>query len=188
LFLKVKSSIEVFEALKRFGPVADEDIFLDQAQGRVLSQDLVASEDLPGFARSARDGYAVKAKDTFGASENMPAMLEVAGETMMGQAPAVEVHKGQAIKIATGGMLPQGADAIVMVEYTHDLDEKTIEVLRAVSPQEHVVATDDDVHKGARILKKGNHLRPQDLGLLAGLGFEKIRVSPFQLDLNSSLD
>ena len=176
LFFKVKSSSEVFEALNQFNALADEEIFLDQAQGRVLSQNLIAPEDLPGFQRSARDGYAVKAKDTFGASENMPAMLEVVGEIMMGQVPLVEVNKGQAIKIATGGMLPKGADGIVMLEYAHTLDEKTIEILRTVSPQEHVVAPGDDVRKGSRILKKGDFLRPQDLGLLAGLGFEKIRV------------
>jgi molybdopterin molybdotransferase len=176
LFFKVKSSSEILEVLSRFDAVTDEELTLDNAQGRTLSQDLIAPENLPGFQRSARDGYAVKAKDTFGASENMPALLEVVGEIMMGQVPVIEVNNGQAVKIATGGMLPKGADGIVMVEYTHNLDEKTIEVLRAISPQEHVVAPDDDVRKGSLILKKGHTLRPQDLGLLAGLGLEKIKA------------
>jgi molybdopterin molybdotransferase len=141
-----------------------------------LSQDIVSPEDLPGFYRSSMDGYAVRAKDTFGATESLPAMLEVKGEVNMGQVPTEGVRAGQAVRISTGGMLPEGADGVVMVEYAQVLDENTIEVSRAISPLENVILPDDDFKKGSPVLEKGSLLRPQDLGVMAGIGLSQVSV------------
>lgn len=122
------------------------------------------------------DGYAVRAKDTFGATESLPALFEVTGEVVMGQVPDLTIAPGQAIKISTGGMLPKGADGVVMVEYCSTLDDQSIEVSRAIAPQENVIQKDDDFKKGAPVLTQGSMLRPQDLGMLAGLGLSTVTV------------
>lgn len=174
MFFKVKTSEEVLEILKGFEPVDMEKIFIGDALGRVLSKEITADDDLPNFPRSTVDGYAVRAKDTFGASENLPALFELTGEVIMGRVPTETVEPGRAVKIPTGGMVPDGADAVVMLEYCHDLDEKTIEVNRTVSPLENVIRPGDDLKRGALILEKGAVLRPQDIGILAGLGIQYI--------------
>ena len=176
MFFKVKTTEEVLEIIRGFDPVGDETVPLAGACGRVLFGDILSPEDLPGFSSSSMDGYAVRARDTFGATESLPALLEVAGEVLMGQAPRVPVGEGKAVRIGTGGMLPEGADAVVMVEYAHLLDENTLEVMRAVSPQENVIQPGDDFRQGAAVLRKGQVLRPQDVGILAGLGITEIPV------------
>ena len=176
MFFKVKTSEEVFEILKKFDPLGEEVLPLDACIGRIASQNIISPEDLPGFHRSTMDGYALRAKDTFGAGESLPALFDIKGEVVMGQIPDTGVGPGQAIKISTGGMLPDGADGVVMVEYCHSLDEETLEVSRAISPLENVIRPDDDFKKGTGVLSKGSRLRPQDLGLLAGLGMEEVRV------------
>ena len=176
MFFQVKTSEEVFKIIKGFGPTGEEIIPLERSLGRILSKDLASPEDLPGFYRSSMDGYAVKARDTFGATESLPAFLGIAGEVVMGRIPTTSVRAGQAVKISTGGMLPDGADGVVMVEYCHLLDENTIEAGRAISPGENVIEPDDDFKKGAAVLVKGSMLRPQDLGVMAGLGFSKVSI------------
>jgi len=145
LFLKVKTPEEVLKIINTFGPLGEETVPLGNAFGRILSQDILSPEDLPGFYRSSMDGYAVRAKDTFGATESLPAVLEVSGEVHMGKKPVVALEPGKAIKMPTGGMLPQGADGVVMVEYCHELDQSTIEVARAISPLENVILPDDEL-------------------------------------------
>jgi molybdopterin molybdotransferase len=176
LFFRVKTSEEVLEIIEGFGPMGEEILPLEKSLGRILSRDVVSPEDLPGFCRSSMDGYAVRARDTFGATESLPALLETGGEVVMGQLPSMGVAQGQAVKISTGGMLPEGADGVVMVEYSHPLDENTIEVSRAISPQENVIRPDDDFKKGSNVLLKGSPLRPQDLGVMAGLGLSRVSV------------
>jgi len=176
LFFNVKTTEEVLEIMQGFNPVAEESIDLSNASGRVLSRDMISPEDLPGFPRSSMDGFAVRAKDTFGASESLPAFLELKGEVLMGQIPAVSVEPGTAIRISTGGMVPEGADAVVIIEHCHLLDETTLEVMRAASPQEHIIRPGDDFARGAAVLKKGWTLRPQDVGVMAGLGILKTSV------------
>ena len=144
--------------------------------GGVLSQDLSAPEDLPGFLRSTMDGYAVQAKGTFGANESLPALFELAGEVAMGRNDPISVGEGEAVKIPTGGMLPEGADGVVMLEYSTLLDSKTIEISRAISPLENIIQPGDDFKKEAVFLEKGHRLRPQDLGVAAGLGFSRVPV------------
>lgn len=141
------------------------------ALGRVLAEDVFSAVDVPGFDRSTMDGFAVRARDTFGASEGMPAYLTVSGEIMMGQAALTEIISGQAVKIATGGMLPPGADAVVMVEYTEDLGGGDIAIVRPVAPGENVVRRGEDVCAGQVLLPTGMRLRPQELGALAGIGW-----------------
>jgi molybdopterin molybdotransferase len=170
LFFKVKTSEEVFEILRDFGPSGEENLSIEDSIGRILSRQITAPDDLPGYYKSTMDGYAVKAKDTFGASESIPALLELIGEVTMGVPPDFVLGHGQAVKISTGGMLPVGADGVVMVEYSSSLDQKTIEISKAISPLENIIRPDDDFKKGAVALNKGRRLRPQDLGLMAGLG------------------
>ncbi len=175
-FFELKTPDEVFDIIDRWGPVDEEIISLEDAMDRVLSRDLTAPEDLPGFFRSTMDGYAVKAKSTFGANEGLPALFEITGEVLMGKAAGMIVEEGQAVKIPTGGMLPVGADSVVMKEYCHRLDEATLEVSRAISPLENIIQPGDDFRQGDTFLNRGRRLRPQDLGVMAGLGFSEVPV------------
>ena len=122
------------------------------ALGRVTAEAVLASEHLPAFPRSTMDGYAVRARDTFGASESLPAYLEVAGEVRMGQAPDITLATGQAAIAYTGGMLANSADAVVMVENTQQIDAMAIEVLRPVAPGENVIQIGEDVRLGEVIV------------------------------------
>ena len=176
MFFKVKTAEGVFAILKGFNPLGEERVSLGDSLNRILSQKIVSQEDLPEFPRSSMDGYAVRARDTFGASEALPTSLDLAGEVFIGTAPEISVGPEKAVKISTGGMMPDGSDTVVMVEYCHPLDDKTIEVSHAVSPLENVISPGDDFRKGVTIFEKGSRLRPQDLGLLAGLGISAVSV------------
>ena len=153
-----------------------ESIGIENAYGRVLSADVTSPENLPGFNRSTMDGYAVSATDTFGASESMPAYLTVTGEVHMGTKPDISLTRGEAAVIPTGGMLPDGADAVVMYEHTNRVGEDMLEVMKAVAPNENVILAGEDVKEGTVILRLGQRLRPQDIGALAGLGILNIDV------------
>ncbi|HJX33613.1 MAG TPA: molybdopterin molybdotransferase MoeA, partial [Desulfatiglandales bacterium] len=176
MFFKVKTAEEVLEILKEFNALGEETISLEDALNRILSREIVSREDLPDFPRSSMDGYAVRARDTFGATETLPVSLDLAGEIAIGMAAEISVGPGKAVRIPTGGMIPEGAEAVVMDEYCHHLDDKTIEVSHAVSPLENVISPGDDFKKDVTIFKKGTRLRPQDLGLLAGLGISTVSV------------
>ncbi len=176
-FFRLTPPEEAIKIINQFPSVSEEEqLHIDQALGRVLSENIYAPSDMPGFYRATMDGYAVRAKDTFGASPTLPALLEIKGEVKMGEVPKIKIEEGQAAKISTGGMLPKGADGVVMIEYCHIIDEKTIEVEKAISPLENVMLPDDDVRKGDLVLKKGRRLRAQDIGALAGLGIEYTKV------------
>src|SRR5215475_15242316 len=147
-----------------------------RALGRVTATAVLASEHLPAFPRSTMDGYAVRARDTFGASESLPAYLEVVGEVRMGQAPDITLAIGQATVAYTGGMLAHSADAVVMVENTQTIDATSIEVLRPVAPGENVIQVGEDVRLGEVIVPAGCLLRPQDIGGLLALGITQVKV------------
>jgi molybdopterin molybdotransferase len=153
-----------------------EEIHISHSLGRVLAGDIASPEDLPEFDRSTMDGYAVKSSDTFGAAESRPALLRVVGEIPMGTVPDRTLSKGEAMKIATGGALPSGADAVVMFEQTQPVDAVNIEVVKPVAPIENVIQTGDDVKKGEVILYHGHRIRPQDMSALASLGITRISV------------
>ena len=147
------------------------------ALNRVLAEAPRATSPLPAFARSTMDGYAVRAADTFGATEAVPAYLTVIGESPMGRAPSLEVGPGQTMIIHTGGMLPAGADAVVMIERTQKTTEREIEVMRAVASGENVLQIGEDVKPNEQLLPVGHLLRPQDLGGLMAMGVTQVRVA-----------
>ena len=159
-----------------FSHVEPETISVSESFSRVLSQDLIANKNMPGFRRATMDGYAVAAQSTFGASESSPAWLDIAGTILMGQVPEFDLESGQAVHISTGGMLPKGADSVVMVEYTQLIDETCVEIYKSVAPLQHVIDSSEDFAKQERVLSKGTFIRPQEAGLAAGLGFEQIKV------------
>lgn len=147
------------------------------ALGEVTAEAVYAPEDLPSFPRSTMDGFSVRAADTFGASEGLPAYFNVIGEVAMGREASVALGVAEAAVTYTGGMLAGGADAVVMVEQTQPVDQATIEVLRPVAPGENVVQVGEDVSRGELVLPAGHLLRPQDLGGLTALGVTETKVS-----------
>jgi molybdopterin molybdotransferase len=175
-FFKVKTTEDIFESLRDIKPLGTESVPITGVYNRVLARDIVSGEDLPGFQRSTMDGYALAAKDSFGASENLPTPLNIVGEVKMGEIPRCVLHRGECAQISTGGMLPEGADAVVMVEYTQKVENGVVEISRPVSPLENVILPDDDVKRGQVVLHKGSLLRSQDLGILAGLGISMVDV------------
>ena len=175
-FFKVKTAEDIFESLKDIKPLGTESVHITDALSRILARDIICTEDLPGFQRSTMDGYSVSAKDTFGASENLPSPFNIVGEVRMGQIPDFSIRRGECAQISTGGMLPEGTDAVVMVEYSQMVEDGVVEISRPVSPLENVIKSDDDVKRGQVILHKGTPLRPQDLGILASLGISQVDV------------
>ena len=149
---------------------------LDEALGRVPTEALSAPHALPGFARATVDGFAVRAADTYGASEGLPSYLDVAGEVRMGEPPEVEVRPGTAVAIATGAPLPPGADAVVKIEHTQAATAELLEILRPATPGEGMVRADEDAAPGAELVPAGRPLRAQDLGMLAAAGLTGIPV------------
>jgi molybdopterin molybdotransferase len=178
-FLKVMTPRE---ATARFAeaytprPRGTERVALRRAYRRVLAADVVAPEDLPEFDKSTVDGYAVQVADTAAASSGRPVALRIVGEVEMGRPPEFAVHAGEAARIPTGGMLPEGADGVIMFEDTRLRDERTVEATRTIGQGENVIRRAEDVRRGAVALHAGTRLRPQDVGLLAGIGVVEVEV------------
>lgn len=175
-FFTVKT---VSEALADFRPehrTGTEEVALASAWGRVPAADVRASEPLPGFDRSSVDGYAIRARDTFGASESIPAYLRVVGAVRMGAVADDAVRPQTAVAVPTGGMLPDGADAVAMIEHTQEATPGTIEVVRPAAPGENVVRSDEDVAAGATLVPAGRALRAQDVAMLAAAGVVRVTV------------
>jgi len=169
----------VSEALSGFRPerrTPVEAVTLGDALGRVPAEPVTAPHALPGFARATVDGFAVRAADTYGASEGLPSYLDLAGEARMGTPPEHEVRAGTAVAIATGAPLPPGADAVLKVEHTQSPTPELIEVLRPAAPGEGMVRADEDATPGADLIRPGRPLRAQDLGMLAAAGINELPV------------
>jgi molybdopterin molybdotransferase len=169
----------VADALAGFRPARTagvEPAAVSGALRRVPARDVIATQALPGFARATVDGYAVRAADTYGSSEALPAYLDVVGAVAMGAPAAVEVTAGTAVAIPTGGALPVGADAVVMIEHTNETMPATVEVTRPVAAGDGVVRADEDVAPGDVLVRAGRPLRAQDLGVLAAAGVADIQV------------
>jgi len=163
--------------LLRDQPIPDsESIDVISSLNRILAEDIIAPHPLPDFQRTTVDGYAVRAQDTFGATDSLPAYLTLIGEVPMGDTPVFEIGAGQCALIHTGGMLPNGADAVVMLEYTQSAHENEIEIFRAVANGENVIRIGEDVAKGQLILPKGSLLRPAEIGGLLALGITSVQV------------
>jgi molybdopterin molybdotransferase len=156
--------------------LSTEEVPISSALGRVLAHAIISSVNLPGFDRSTMDGYAVHSADTFGAAESRPAFLHIVGDIPMGTMPDRTLGKGEAMKIATGGALPNGADAVVMFEQTQPVDSGNIEVVKSVAPLENVVQAGEDIKKNESILSRGHRMRPQDMSALASVGITSIGV------------
>ncbi|MDP3227125.1 MAG: molybdopterin molybdotransferase MoeA [Acidovorax sp.] len=175
-FFRLQTREEVLAQYNRFAPVGVEEVELAAAGGRVLAAPVPAPEDVPTFLRAGMDGYAVRAKDTFGAGVGAPQYLEIKGEVPMGAAPPRGVGPGEALRVPTGAMLPAGADAVVMLEYTAEHPDGTLEVRKPVAPGESVLQPGEDVRLGEVLFSSGTRLRPQEIGLLAALGVTTLTV------------
>lgn len=174
--LSVISPAEALEILKKsfLPPVKTEYVKIEEASGRVLSRDVLSEEFIPSFDRSTVDGFAVRCADTYGAGENMPAMLSVKGEILMGEEPESSISRGECMKISTGGMLPEGADSVVMVENTEDGFEGMCLCNKSVALFENVTRKGDDIRAGDRVLSKGTVINSSSVGSLAALGISEI--------------
>ncbi|HLG71154.1 MAG TPA: gephyrin-like molybdotransferase Glp [Chloroflexota bacterium] len=164
--------------LRHFEPIVRrEAVPTAAALDRVTALPVLSYEDLPAFTRATMDGYSVRAADSFGASEGAPAYLKVAGEVPMGATDPVGIGSAECAVAYTGGMLARGADAVVMVEHTQQVDATTIEVVRAVAPGENCVQVGEDVREGEGVLPAGHRIRPQDIGALMALGITSVEVA-----------
>lgn len=175
-FFRVVTPAEAREAFSKISAVGTEEVPVEECAARVLGETLHVPEDQPSFHRAHMDGYAVRARDTFGASSSIPAYLKLAGAVEMGKAPEVGLRRGCAMRIATGGMLPEGSDSVVMIEYTEEVAGGQVEVQRAVSPWEHVIRIGEDIAAGAEVFPAGRRLRPHDVGALTGIGVTRVTV------------
>ncbi len=175
-FFQVISTSQFLERLKEFSPINEKErLFILNAYQRVLAEDLVSPEPLPPFDRSTMDGYAVIAKDTFGASESNPVYLKRVGEVEIGKVPDFEITPEECAEVVTGSFLPKGTDGVVMVEHTEAIGDE-IEIRKSVAPGENIVIKGEDCQKGEKVLSSGIRLRSQDIGILAALGIKYVSV------------
>jgi len=178
-FLNLKPPTEALNLLLEnltFQP-NPETIPVSDSLGRVLFSPIQAGYPLPSFRRSTVDGFAVHAEDTFGASESLPAYLPLAGEVPMGAAPDFNLEKGYCATIHTGGMLPEGADAVIMIENTQQAREAEVELLRSVAVGENVLQIGEDVKRGAEVIPAGTIIRPAEIGGMMALGVNEVEVA-----------
>jgi molybdopterin molybdotransferase len=168
-------AVERLLAERAGAPLSPENVPLAESAGRVLSEAVLAPIDLPPFARSAMDGYALCGEETFGASEYSPIRFRLLGASMPGRAFAGRVEPGGAVRIMTGAPIPEGADAVLPAEAAR-LDGDGVLAIGAVPPGKHVSSPGEDVRAGEVILSAGRRLRPQDVGLLSALGLASVRV------------
>ena len=153
-----------------------ETVGLSAAIGRVLAEDIAATEYVPDFDRSTVDGYAVRARDTFGCTDAIPAILTQVGEVFMGQGADSTVNPDECVAVPTGGAVPRGADSVVMVEYTEDYGDGTIGISKSAAPGQNMIFRGDDVYPGKVILQKGRVMSSQDIGALAAIGRVEVPV------------
>jgi molybdopterin molybdotransferase len=157
--------------------VASECVLAENALGRVTTSSIRSPLPLPPFPRSTVDGYAVRAADTFGTSDSLPAYLRLVGEIRMGTAPSFDINPGETGLIHTGGMLPASCDGVVMIEYTQEVGSDTVEILRAVAVGENIIKVGEDVQLGEEVIPSGRRVRPAEIGGLAALGILELEVA-----------
>ena len=177
--LHVKTPEEVLALIEtEFEAVAGtEMVSLSAAMGRILAEDIAATEYVPDFDRSTVDGYAVRAKDTFGCTDAIPAILPLQGEVLMGEGAEFALNPEECVAVPTGGAVPQGADSVVMVEYTEDYGDGTIGISKSAAPGQNMIFRGDDVFPGKVVLEKGRVLSSQDIGALAAIGRVQVPVA-----------
>ncbi|MFL0268322.1 gephyrin-like molybdotransferase Glp [Candidatus Clostridium radicumherbarum] len=177
--LSVRTTEEVRALINReFAyKLESETVSLLDSVNRICSKDIKANLDIPNFRRSTVDGFAVNSRDVFGASESMPAIMELIEEIIMGKSPESEIYNaGECSYVPTGGMLPQGSDSVVMLEYCDRLDDKTILINKQSAPGENVVQIGEDVSIGDIVVKDGQRLRPYEIGVLAAQGIKEVNI------------
>ena len=168
---------KLYKAYEETGSMLEvETVSLFKSLGRVLAEDVISAEQIPSFNRSMVDGYAVKAIETAGCSESMPVFLEVVGEVEMGQTPPCQLESGQCMYVPTGGMIPEGADAVAMVEHCQPFGVDQMAVYSPLSYGKNMVFAGDDVEFGQKVMESGKIITPADMGLLASLGKTEINV------------
>ena len=177
-FFNVRSPSQAFDDLRpHISAIREsETIPTTSALGRVIADEIRSPEDLPSFPKSAMDGFSVRARDTFGASESLPAMLEVVADIPTGDTADTALNVGEAAVAYTGGTLARNADAVVMIERTQPADDTSIEVLRPVAPGENVIQVGEDVRAEGVLFNRGHVIRPQDIGGLLALGIVEVPV------------
>ena len=177
--LHVKTPEEVLALIETEFEIASvsEVVPLNTAMGRILAEDISATEYVPDFHRSTVDGYAVRARDTFGCTDAIPAILPLQGEVLMGEGAAFALNPEACAAVPTGGAVPKGADSVVMVEFTEDYGDGTIGISKPVAPGQNMIFRGDDVFPGKVILEKGRVLSSQDIGALAAIGRVEVSVA-----------
>ena len=173
-FFRAVSTAQFTDLLRAFAPLAPETVDLLAARGRFLAADVTATENLPAHPRAAMDGYAVRAADLFGATDSNPGYLDLAMDIPIGMVPDAPLPPGRCARIVTGAVLPQGADAVVMVEYTEDMGAGAVEIRRSVAPGDNMLFAGEDAALGQCALPAGTRLRPQEIGMLAALGHGRV--------------
>ena len=175
-FFQVTPLETVFAYMPRFAVMDSEEVPLFSANGRILAENIIPATDYPDFNRATMDGYAVKAEATFGAAEANPVYLTLTGSIAMGDAPTAAIRPDETMAISTGGMLPTGANGVIMREYVTPIDDTTIEIVRSLAPWSNVIAAGEDMKGGDAVIPAGKRLRPQESGTLAALGKDRINV------------
>ena len=153
-----------------------ENISIFEGVGRICSEDIKSPWNIPEFTRSTVDGFAVNSKDVFGASESIPSILELKGEVLMGKIPTCDILPGECMYVPTGGMLPKSADSVVLVEYSNNLDEDTVLIYSPVAVGDNVIQIGEDINRHENIIRKGDKLRPYEIGVLASVGISQVPV------------
>lgn len=158
------------------GELARERLSLDDAVDRIAAEEVRSPEAIPAFDRSTVDGYAIRAADTFGASEASPAEFSIAGSAQTGRPTEIDLGESSALRVSTGDMLPRGADAVVMLEYCERVGSDGLLVSRPVAPGENVAIEGEDFEKGELLFSRGHKIRPEDIAALAALGVTSVEV------------
>ena len=171
--MEIEECIKHLQKAKTYG---EEKRSIVDSIGYIVASNIYAQEDIPQGIRSCMDGYAVRSKDTMGASEDNPAYIECIGSIRVNEISDKEIQQGQCMEIVTGGILPRGADAVIMVEYTYVLGENTVAMRRSVTPKEHCMLKGEDAQKGNVAIYEGSSIRAQEVALLATLGISHIPV------------
>lgn len=176
-FFQVKTVEETFALIdEMIPPIKQTEVrTLEDALHYILAEPIISRENVPGFNRSTVDGYAVRARDTYGSSESMPGFLTVTGEVKMGKKAEHPVGPGEAVYVPTGGMLPAGSDSVIMIEHCEDITG-LLNTYKQVAPGENVISTGEDIKAGEVLLEAGTKLRPQELGAIASLGISNVTV------------
>jgi molybdopterin molybdotransferase len=177
--LKVDTIQQVLEKMEHhFGDIKlDVELMnIEECVGRTAAEDVYSDYHIPDFNRSTVDGYAIVASDTFGVNDSIPVFIDVIGQVEMGKSTDIVISKGKTAYVPTGGMVPPGADAMIMIEHIEEMDSRTIAAYASTAPGENIIKVGDDVTKGDKLIHKGKLIRPQDVGVLTAAGIRQISV------------